>query len=148
MTYLSQLTLCRFLPNDQRDQLDAVKSHLVQNLERQSHYVEAQLNDGVFLDMLRSWLRCEDERLPADCFYWQHASGAWMITLRLDGEILPVSADYPSVEVGHCDDLPQVMDLLKRAVKAGELDQQLKGFVAKAQKSCSRKPLGPLDGLF
>ena len=127
MSNLQQLTLCPYLPNDQRDSLDALKSDLIQSLDRQINQVEAQLNDGVFLDMVRAWLRCEDEgvSMPMDRFYWQHRSGAWIITLTVDGQVVPVADNLPSIEVGHADDIPNCLNTLKRAIKAGDLDGQL-----------------------
>lgn len=127
MSLLQQLTLCPYLPNEQRDQLDTLKSDLIQSLDRQINQVEAQLNDGVFLDMVRAWLRCEDmgTSMQADRFYWQHRSGAWIITLNVDGHVVPISETLPSIEVGHADDIPNCLDTLKRSIKAGELDEQL-----------------------
>ena len=131
MSHLQQLTLCSYLPNEQLDQLDALKSDLVQSLDRQIQLVEAQLNDGVFLDMVRAWLRCEDEDvfMPADRFYWQHRSGAWILTLTVDGLVVPITESLPSIEVGHADDIPNCLDVLKRAIKAGELDEHLRSSV-------------------
>ena len=127
MSLLQQLTLCPYLPNEQRDQLDTLKSDLIQSLDRQINQVEAQLNDGVFLDMVRAWLRCEGEDvfMPVDHFYWQHRTGAWVITLAVDGQVVPISETLPSIEVGHADDIPNCLDTLKRSIKAGELDEQL-----------------------
>jgi len=127
MSHLQQLTLCPFLPNNQRDQLDALKSDLIQSLDRQINQVEAQLNDGVFLDMVRAWLRCEDEdkSMPVDRFYWRHRSGAWIITLTVDSQVVPITESLPSIEAGHADDIPNCLDTLKRAIKAGELDETL-----------------------
>jgi len=123
--YLSKLVFCPFLPNAQRDPLDALKSDLVQSLDRQINQVEAQLNDGMFLDMVRAWLRCEDmdASLTVDRFYWQHSSGAWIITLSVDGQVVPITETLPSIEVGHADDIPNCLHTLKQAIKAGELDK-------------------------
>ena len=133
MSHLQQLTLCPYLPNDQGDQLDALKSDLVQSLDRQIQLVEAQLNDGVFLDMVRAWLRCEDEdvSMPADRSYWQHRSGAWIVTLTVDGQVVPITETLPSIEVGHADDIPNNLDILKQAIKARELDAQIQMHFAK-----------------
>jgi hypothetical protein len=131
MIHLQQLTPCLYLPNEQRDQLDMLKSDLIHSLDRQINQVEAQLNDGVFLDMVRAWLRCEDEdvSMPADRFYWQHRSGAWIITLTEDGHVVPITDSMPSIEVGYADDIPKCLDTLKQAIKAGELDEQLKSIM-------------------
>lgn len=131
MSHLQQLTLCPYLPNEQRDPLDVLKSDLIQSLDRQINQVEAQLNDGVFLDMVRAWLRCEDEDLsmPVDRFYWQHRSGAWIITLTVDGQVVPITETLPSIEVGHADGIPNCLGTLKRAIKAGELDQHLQSIL-------------------
>lgn len=128
MSHLQQLTLCLYLPNEQRDQLDTLKFDLIQSLDRQINQVEAHLNDGIFLDMVRAWLRCEDmdASMPVDRFYWQHRSGAWIITLTVDGQVVPITESLPSIEVGHADDIPNCLDTLKRAIKAGELDEQLR----------------------
>ena len=130
MSHLQQLALCPYLPNQQRDQLDLLKSDLIQSLDQQVNQVEAQLNDGVFLDMVRAWLRCEDMdvSMPVDRFYWQHRSGAWIITLTVDGQVVPIAGNLPSIEVGHAEDIPSCLDVLKRAIKAGELDSQLNEF--------------------
>jgi hypothetical protein len=131
MSHLQQLTPCPYLPNEQRHQLDTLKSDLAQSLDRQINQVEAHLNDGVFLDMVRVWLRCEDEdfSMPMDRFYWQHRTGAWIITLTVDDQIVPITENLPSIEVGHADDIPNCLVTLKHAIKAGELDEQLKSVV-------------------
>lgn len=125
--YLEQLTLSAWLQTDKVDDLASVRSQLLQSLDRQIEQVEMALNDGVFIDMVRAWLRCEtdDIALPVDRFYWEHSTGAWIITLQLNGHVVPISADEPSVEVGHCDDIPNTLKTLKRAIKMGELDYQL-----------------------
>ncbi|WP_299146779.1 hypothetical protein [uncultured Tateyamaria sp.] len=126
-SYLDQLTLSTWLQTDVVDDLAAARSQLVQSLDHQINQVETALNDGVFIDMVRAWLRCEDQEIPigSDRFYWEHSSGAWIITLQLNGHVLWVSAKKPSIEVGHCEDIPNTLELLKQAIKAGELDQQL-----------------------
>ena len=125
--YLDQLVLSKWLQTDTVDDLSSAKSQLVQSLDRQITQVEGALNDGVFMDMVRAWLRCEtdDIALPVDRFYWEHSTGAWIVTLQLNGYVVPMSADKPSIEVGHCEDIPNTLETLKQAVKAGELDQQL-----------------------
>jgi len=130
MSHLQQLTLCPYLPNDKRDQLDALKADLFQSLDRQINQVEVSLNDGVFLDMVRAWLRCEDEEisLPADRFYWQYRTGAWIITLTVDGQVVPITESLPSIEVGHAEDIPNCLGTLKAAIKAGEVDAALKAL--------------------
>jgi hypothetical protein len=125
--YLKKLTLSHYHPNEKYSTLDETRLKLVQALDRQAQHCEALLNDGVFLDMVRSWLRCEDEAmcLPADRFYWQHRTGCWMITLRVDEHVLSITDDKVSVEVGYAEDIPNVLETLKMAVKAGELDEKL-----------------------
>ena len=115
------------MPNEQRDRFDTLKSDLIQSLDRQINQVEAQLNDGVFSDMVRAWLRCagEDVFMPVDRFYLQHRSGAWIITLTVDGQVVPISETLPSIEVGHAEDIPNCLDKLKQAIKAGERDKML-----------------------
>jgi len=129
--YLEQLTLSAWLQTDTVDDLASARSQLLQILDRQIEQVEMALNDGVFIDMVRAWLRCEDEHipLPVDRFHWEHRTGAWIITLQLNGHLVPISADKPSIEVGHCEDIPNTLELLKKAVKSGELDHEI-GAVA------------------
>lgn len=132
--YLDQLVLSAYLQTDHRDDLANVKSQLVRELDRQIQQVENALNDGAFLDMVSAWLKCEEPDMPlhVDRFYWQHPTGAWLITLQLDGETLAISPQKPSIEVGHCEDIPNALELLKLAVKAGELDCQIQLLLAPA----------------
>jgi hypothetical protein len=120
MSHLTTLTPSRFLPSDQSDDFAELKFKLIQVLDRQAGHCEALLNDGVFEGMVRLWLRCEDDALslPADRFYWQHKTGAWIITLRVDQHILPICETYPSIEVGHAEDIPNALETLKRAYSA------------------------------
>ena len=131
--HLQHLTLCPFLPNAQRDQLDTLKADLLKSLDRQIHHVEASLNDGVLVDMVRAWLRCEDadEPVPSERFYWQHRTGAWIITLQVDGAVVRISEDRPSIEVGHADDIPNALETVKQAIKANELDDHLRAMMKK-----------------
>lgn len=132
MSYLDQLTLSTWLQTDVVDDLASARTQLVQSLDRQIVQTEQALNDGAFLDMVQAWLRCEDQEIPigSDRFYWEHRNGAWIITLQLNNHVLWVSAQKPSIEVGHCEDIPNTLELLKQAVKAGELDQQLQMHIA------------------
>jgi hypothetical protein len=129
--YLDQLVLSAYLQTDTHEDLAAAKSQLVRSLDRQIQQVEAALNDGAFLDMVQAWLRCEEPSMPlhVDRFYWQHPTGAWFITLQLNGETLAITAQKPSVEVGHCEDIPNALEQLKLVLKAGELDAEIRLLV-------------------
>lgn len=125
---ISQLTLSHWLPDDELDDLARAKLWLIHELDRQITQSELMLNEGRFLEMVQSWLRCEDivgEPFIKDQFYWQHHTGAWMITLHIKGQVLPITDDRPSIEVGHFEDILNTLEMLKRAVKAGQLDERV-----------------------
>lgn len=135
-SFLKQLTLSSALPSDQLTDLEQAKFQLAKSLDRQITMVEQALNDDAFLDLVQAWLRCEEPqmRLAGDQFYWQNHTGAWFIKLTLGNHILPISPQKPTVEVGHCEDIPNALETLKQAIVAGELDQVISLHFSQARK--------------
>ena len=148
MTHLSKLSLSPATRKQPVTPLARKRLNLLRKLELQIQAAEAELRDEEFLEDVRKWVRDEDgEKQLVDCkrpvrkWWWQHHTGAWMITLRDGSKELPLTDDKASVEVGEISNLVEVLQTLRDAVLAGELNAQLEKLVTarEASKSTASK---------
>ena len=63
-----------------------------------------------------------------------------MVSLRDGNRLVPLNKDKSSVEVGDPNLLVQVLQTLKAAVTAGELDGQLETLIAARKPPTTQKP--------
>ena len=111
---------------------------LLRKLDQQIEAAQAEANDEEFLEEVRSWIRDEQtgekclvtKQRPVRKWWWQNQHGAWMISLRDGNRIIPLGDNQTSVEVGAADQMVSVLETLRNAVIAGELDQQLENLIA------------------
>ncbi|WP_143515437.1 DUF6641 family protein [Pseudooctadecabacter jejudonensis] len=123
--------------------------NLLRKLETQIEAAEAELRDEEFLEDIRKWVRGEDgerkqitEQRAVRKWWWQHHTGAWMLTLRDGAKELSLLEDKNSIEVGEITNLVEVLQTVRSAVLAGELDDALEQMV----KTKSKKPAGKPKG--
>jgi len=58
-------------------------------------------------------------------WFWHDITGKWMMEVRYGAKALEISKGKRTIEVGARDQLPEVIQLIQDAVRAGELDQYL-----------------------
>jgi hypothetical protein len=149
MSHLAKLTLAASSKKEPVSPVHRKRLNLLKKLEVQIEAAEAELRDEEFLEDIRKWVRDEDgERRqvtvqrPVRKWWWQHHSGAWMITLRDGAKELPIAEGKSSIDVGEIANLVDVLQTLRSAVLAGELDPALQAMI----KPKSKTPAGKQKG--
>ncbi|MEP1208421.1 MAG: hypothetical protein ABJM29_10535 [Rhizobiaceae bacterium] len=148
MTHLENLSLSSASPRTPTTPLQRKRSKLLGKLDQQIQAAQAEARDEEFLEEIRRWVRDEDtgERKPISFnrpvrkWWWQDPNGNWMISLRDGNRVIPLGKDQASVEVGAVDQLVSVLETLRDAVVAGELDQQLETLIASRKLPPRKKP--------
>lgn len=149
MQHLSQLSLTVSSQKTPVSPVAKKRLNLLRKLETQIEAAEAELRDEEFLEDIRKWVRGEDgerkqitEQRAVRKWWWQHHTGAWMLTLRDGAKELPLLEDKNSIEVGEITNLVEVLQTVRSAVLAGELDDALEQMVKTKPKKPAGKPKG------
>lgn len=152
MSHLAQLALTDSSPKTPVSPVSRKRLNLLRKLELQIQAAEAELRDEEFLEDIRKWVRGEDgektlvdSKRPIRKWWWQHHTGAWMLTLKDGSKELPLGDGKASIEIGEISNLVDVLQTVRSAVLAGELDPALEAMVksrAKNSKSTTRTPKG------
>lgn len=152
MTHLSKLSLSNSSRNQPITPVARKRLNLLRKLDLQIQAAEAELNDEEFLEDIRKWVRGEDgereqvtQQRAVRKWWWQHHTGAWMITLRDGAKELPLLEGKNSIEVGEISNLVDALQTIRSAVIAGELDSQLAQSVSKrktAQNGAAKSSKG------
>ena len=148
MSVLSKLKLSASTPNEPITPLARKRLKLITKMDQQIAAAEAEARDEEFVERVRKWVRDEEtgekslvtKQLPVRKWWWQNADGITMVSLRDGNRLVPLNKDKSSVEVGDPSQLVQVLQTLKSAVAAGELDGQLETLIAARKPPSSRKP--------
>jgi len=149
MQHLSQLSLTVSSQKTPVSPVAKKRLNLLRKLETQIEAAEAELRDEEFLEDIRKWVRGEDgerkqitEQRAVRKWWWQHHTGAWMLTLRDGAKELPLLEDKNSIEVGEITNLVEVLQTVRSAVLAGELDDALEQTIKSKPKKPAGKPKG------
>ena len=136
MQHLSKLSLTVTSQKQPVSPVAKKRLNLLRKLELQVQAAEAELRDEEFLEEIRKWVRGEDgereqvtEKRPIRKWWWQHHTGAWMLTLKDGAKPLPLLEDKNSIEIGEITKLVEVLQTVRSAVLAGELDDALEQMV-------------------
>lgn len=148
MTHLSELSLSSASRRQPVTPVARKRLNLIRKLETQIEAAEAELKDEEFLEDIRKWVRGEDgereqitEQRAVRKWWWQHHTGAWMLTLRDGAKELPLLEDKNSIEVGEISNLVATLQTIRSAVIAGELDDQLTQMIKVKPKKATGKPV-------
>jgi hypothetical protein len=147
MSNLSKLTLSDTSPRSPISPLARKRMKLLGKLEQQIEAAEAEARDEEFVEEIRRWVRDEQTgdrkpvsfNRPVKKWWWQNQHGNWMISLRDGNRIIPLGKDQSSVQVGAVDQLSAVLETLRAAVIAGELDAQLEAMIAQRKMPPRKK---------
>lgn len=146
MTHLSQLTLSDLAPNQVLDPISRKRLALLRKLDRQIDAAEAQARDEAYVEEVRKWVRDESgerklvttER-PIRKWWWQHGSGVWVLTLRDGTKRLDLGEGQMSIRIGELENLPHVLQTVREAILAGELDAALEASLKERQSRKNAK---------
>jgi hypothetical protein len=147
MTHLSKLSLSSASRRQPVKPVARKRLNLIRKLDLQILAAEAELKDEEFLEDIRKWVRGEDgereqvtQQRAVRKWWWQHHTGAWMITLRDGSKELPLLEGKNSAEVGEISNLVDTLQQLRSAVIAGELDDQLTQMIKVEPNKATNKP--------
>lgn len=147
MSHLSKLNLTATSQKQPVSPVARKRLNLLRKLETQIEAAQAELRDEEFLEDIRKWVRGEDgertqitEQRPIRKWWWQHHTGAWMLTLRDGAKELPLAEDKTSIEVGEITNLVDTLETIRSAVLAGEIDPALEAMINKKPKKPAGKP--------
>jgi hypothetical protein len=151
MSHLAQLALTDSSPKTPVSPVSRKRLNLLRKLELQIQAAEAELRDEEFLEDIRKWVRGEDgerqqitEQRAVRKWWWQHHTGAWMLTLKDGSKEIPLGDNKASIEIGEISNLVEVLQTVRSAVLAGELDDALEQMVKPKgkPKTPAAKPKG------
>ena len=135
MAPLSKLTLTSYRrthPN--RDPIEERRSKTLAALAQQKLVLEAALKGQEHTITKPGWSRDADgnrqrvEKIHAvRPWFFQDAQG-WVVQLKYGARVVPLDADNNAVIVQSLEDVSAVLDILAKAVAAGELDKPLATF--------------------
>mgnify|MGYP001058500512 CR=1 FL=1 len=142
MSHLSKLSLTATSQKQPVSPVARKRLNLLRKLEIQIEAAKAELQDEVFLEEVRKWVRGEDgertqvtEQRAVRKWWWQHHTGAWMLTLRDGAKELALADDMASIEIGEIANLVDTLETIRSAVLAGEIDPALERVIkAKPKK--------------
>lgn len=150
MSTLSQLKLSPVSPRTQLSPVARKRRKLIEQIDLQRKAAEAAVAGDEFFQVTRHWVHVEgleekqlmEHSRPVRRWWWKNEVGALMLSVRQGSRIMDLGDGKHSIEVGELSDLPTVLDTLRSAIVAGELDVLLeKGGItrpmrkAKAAKS-------------
>jgi hypothetical protein len=127
-------------PKPSSDPLIIKRERIIARLEDQKKL----LADPNFLRTVKRWERKEGgekvliEKPLRTSKWWQlDSNGGYVMTIKVGSKRIEFEKGKAAIAVGSLDKLPAVIDTLIRAVRAGELDDQMN------QSNKSPRPLPP-----
>ena len=116
-------------PKPNSDPLIIKRERMITRLEDQKKL----LADPNFVRTVKRWERKEGgekvlvERPLRTSKWWQtDASGGYVMTIKVGSKRIEFEKGKAAIAVGSLETLPAIIDSLIKAVRAGELDEQLK----------------------
>jgi uncharacterized protein YabN with tetrapyrrole methylase and pyrophosphatase domain len=133
MPALSTLKLSVASPRTQLSPVARKRRKLIEQIDLQRKAADAAILGDEFFQQVKRWERVEgteekhllEVSKPVRRWWWTNDVGAIMFSVRQGSRILEIADGKQSVEVGELKDLPKVLQTLREAIVAGELDGQL-----------------------
>ena len=133
MSIVKQLKLSaenRFFSIESDEQ--RLRRRLVEQLDEQLELIQADLAGEPLIKTRTVYATNENgervaQKLPRRIrrWYWHNSAGTWFMELCYGNRPLSILPDKSAIEVGKREDLPKVLEKLKEAISAGELDKPL-----------------------
>lgn len=137
MTHLSKLSFAKISRKEVVTPVQRKRLNLLQKLELQIEAATAELKDEQFLEEITKWVRGEDgtkqaviQQRPVRKWWWQHHSGAWMVTLKDGTKELPLGGGNTAISIGDLANLVDVLGTVREAVLSGEFDPALEAMIS------------------
>ncbi len=133
MPALSTLKLSVASPRTQLSPVARKRRKLIEQIDLQRKAADAAILGDEFFQQVKRWERVEGSEekhllevsKPVRRWWWTNEVGAVMFSARQGSKIIELAEGKQSIEVGELADLPKVLDTLRAAIVAGELDGQL-----------------------
>jgi hypothetical protein len=142
MSHLKALKLANAKPvARQSDPIQRARDKVVEALGEQKAMADAKLSGQNYAPTHKVWRKDETgQRVLVEApkrlrpGWFQDAFRKVFFGLRYAGKAIEFAKDKNAIEVGQLDALPNVIDTLIEAVRAGELDTQLATAAAERRK--------------
>ena len=135
MSILDQLTLTGKSKQDQFTSPEAhLRNKMVEAIDQQLAAADAMVKGETFQRRAMRWVTdaSTGERVRRELpvrfrpWYWRDQSGAYFLNIRYGNRLVELKPDKPAIEVGEAENLVAVLQKVREAVLAGELDKLLK----------------------
>lgn len=132
MTYLKELTLVAKEADLKNNPFAKAKAKLLTNLNTQLMAAQAMVKGEVFTVPKMKTVEESGEKIRKEVqalvrkWYWRDAEGKVRFAVRVSNKVLEVQKGKTDFVVNDDKELPNLIELLINAVKAGELDSQIK----------------------
>ena len=134
MSTLSTLKLSASSPRQQLSATDRLRRKLLEQLDLQIRAAVCAMAGETFQHEVQRWVRqngSNDKVLTTITrqvrpWWWTNSFGTIMLSLRQGNRIIDIAEGKSSIEVGELSDLLAILETLRKAITAGELDAQLK----------------------
>lgn len=147
MTVISKLKLSEKQRSDEiRSPEQRLRGKLIDRLIEQKELAEADLKGEPLVKTRFKFIQDpasgENKRIEVPKmirrWWWKDEAETVFLQLRYGNKPLEVADKKPTIEVGTLDKLPKIIDTVMEAVKAGELDKQLRAAVSERRAKLKR----------
>ena len=135
MTYLKDLTLVAKEASLKNNPLAKAKAKLLTNLNTQLQAAQAMVNGETFTVPKMKTVEENGQKTRKEVqalvrkWYWRDSEGNVRFAVRVSNKVLEVQKGKTDFVVGDDKELPNLVEQLINAVKAGEFDAQIKSRV-------------------
>ncbi|MFO3797949.1 MAG: DUF6641 family protein, partial [Anaerolineales bacterium] len=134
MSHLSKLTLSTKSPRQSLSPVERKRRTLIEQIGLQIAATQAALRNETYMQPVIRWEKQDgtDQKTavttlkPVRPWWWSNETGKVMLSIRVANRVLDIEPGKPAIEVGKLDDLPAILETLREAIVAGELDERLK----------------------
>ncbi len=132
MTYLKELALVAKEESLKNNPFAKAKAKLLSNLNTQLKAAQAMVNGETFTIPKMKTVEENGQKIRKEVqafvrkWYWRDSEGKVRFALRVSNKVLEVQKGKTDFVVADDKELPNLIENLINAVKAGELDSQIK----------------------
>ena len=137
--FLKSLNITEREERNAADPFTRMKHRLIANLRRQKRAADAMVRGEPYMEPRNITVEENGQRVrkqvnkPIRTWYWRDAEGLVRFSVRVGNKPIEIDKDKTDIVVGDDKELPNAIDLVIKAVEAGELDRTLKTFLQKTK---------------
>ena len=138
---MSKLKSLKFVEAQQEQKLSPIakaRGLLVHNLKRQLASAQAMVKGEAYFETRSEYVEDEsgqrvkqDVKKPIRKWYWRDHEDHMRFSLRIRNKAIEIEKDKTDILIGEDKQLPIAITVMIDAIKAGELDQQIKAHIGK-----------------